>query len=126
MTKSVSGFKIKSEPAVYVSDTPGIIIPKIHNPMDAMKLCLCNCIRDGIVEMEVLCDYALFILNQQKQFAYVKRYNLPNNLPSDDIHVLLHSVQTRMGLRDRAATYANFLDDFRQGKLGKVYLDDDL
>ena len=51
VTKSISGFKIKSDPPVYVSDTPGIIIPKIHNPVEAMKLCLCNCIRDGIVEM---------------------------------------------------------------------------
>ena len=50
VTKSVSGFKIKADPPVYVSDTPGIIIPKIHKPVDAMKLCLCNCIRDGIVE----------------------------------------------------------------------------
>ena len=64
ITKSISGFKIKSEPPVYMSDTPGIIIPKIEDPKDAFKLCLCNCIRDGIVEMEALCDFALFILNK--------------------------------------------------------------
>ncbi len=74
ITKSVSGFKIKADPPTYVSDTPGIIIPRIHNPLDALKLCLCNCIRDGIVELETLCDYALFVLNNQRQFAYVKRY----------------------------------------------------
>ena len=64
ITKSVSAFKIRQDPPVYMSDTPGIIIPKIEKPIDAMKLCLCNCIRDGIVEMELLCDYALFILNK--------------------------------------------------------------
>ena len=64
ITRSVSGFKIKTDPPVYVSDTPGIIIPKIENPLDAMKLSLCNCIRDGILEMEMLCDYALYVLNK--------------------------------------------------------------
>lgn len=29
ITKSISGFKIISEPATYITDTPGIIIPKI-------------------------------------------------------------------------------------------------
>ena len=68
VTKSISGFKIKSEPPTYVNDTPGIIIPKIEDPLDGMKLSLCHSIRDGIVETENVCDYALFELNKQRQF----------------------------------------------------------
>ena len=66
VTKSVSGFKIKNDPPTYVHDTPGIIIPKIEDPLVGMKLSLCNCIRDGIIEPENVCDYALYVLNQQR------------------------------------------------------------
>ena len=123
ITKSVTGFKIKADPPTYVHDTPGIIVPKIDNPLDGMKLSLCNCIRDGIIESEMVCDYALFVLNKQRQFAYVKRYNLPGNLPTDEIHDLLFAVQKRMGLTDKASAYEKFLMDFREGRLGKVFLD---
>ena len=98
VTKSVSGFKIKSDPPTYVHDTPGIIIPKIEDTLVGMKLSLCNCIRDGIVEPENVCDYALYVLNKQRQFAYVKRYDLPGALPTDQIHDVLFSLQKRMGL----------------------------
>jgi len=32
ITKSISGFKIVSDPLTYVTDTPGIIIPRIADP----------------------------------------------------------------------------------------------
>ena len=123
MTKSVTGFKIKLDPPTYVHDTPGIIIPKIEDPLIAIKLCLCNCIRDGIVEPEIVCDYALYVLNKQRQFAYVKRYELADSLPTDSIHDLLFAIQKRMGLQEKASAYEKFLHDFREGRLGKVFLD---
>lgn len=53
----------------------------------------------------------------------MKRYDMPNKLPSDSINDVLNACQTRMGLRDRKATYENFLADFREGKLGQVFFD---
>lgn len=103
ITKSISGFKIISDPATFMTDTPGIIVPRIENPLDGMKMCACNIIRDGIVELEWVCDYILFTLNQQRIYNYVKRYDLPNKLPSDSIHDVLVACQIRMGLRDRRA-----------------------
>ena len=70
ITKSVSGFKIISDPPTFVKDTPGIIIPTIESAEDGMKLCAVNCIRDGIVEIEQVCDYVLFTLNRQRVFTY--------------------------------------------------------
>ena len=66
VTKSVTGFKIKADPPMYVHDTPGIIIPKIEDALVATKLSLCNCIRDGIIEPNLICDYALYTLNKQR------------------------------------------------------------
>ena len=93
ITKSITGFKIKVDPPTYVHDTPGIIIPKIEDPRQALKLALCNCIRDGIIEPEVVCDYALYVLNKHREFTYVKRYNLPDNLPTDQLHDVLFAIQ---------------------------------
>ena len=126
VTKSVTGFKIRSDPPTYVHDTPGIIIPKIEDPLVGMKLSLCNCIRDGIIEPESVCDYALYVLNKHRQFSYVKRYNLPNALPTDSIHDLLYAIQQRMGLQEKTTAYERFLTDFREGRLGKVFLDQPL
>ena len=92
ITKSITGFKIKVDPPTYVHDTPGIIIPKIEDPRQALKLALCNCIRDGIIEPEVVCDYALYVLNKHREFTYVKRYNLPDNLPTDQLHDVLFAI----------------------------------
>ena len=65
LTKSISGFKIVSDPPMYLVDTPGIIIPKIRDESeDGLKLAACHAIRDGILDDELICDYVLFKLNQ--------------------------------------------------------------
>ena len=64
ITKSVTGFKIISDPPTYVIDTPGIFIPRLNDSEQGLKLCAVNCIRDGIVEPELVCDYILFQLNR--------------------------------------------------------------
>ena len=64
LTKSISGFKIVSEPAMYLVDTPGIIVPKIQGDNEVgLKLCAVHAIRDGIIDDETICDYVLFKLN---------------------------------------------------------------
>lgn len=123
VTKIINGFRIVSDPPTFMADTPGIIIPKIENSLDGLKMCACHIIRDGIVEDESVCDYILYTLNQQRIFNYVKRYDLPNKLPSDSIAEVLGACQTRMGLRDKQAAYDNFLADFRSGKLGQIVMD---
>lgn len=54
----------------------------------------------------------------------MKRYALPGTLPTESIHDVLFAVQKRMGLIDKENAYQKFLMDFREGKLGKVFLDD--
>lgn len=124
LTKSISGFRIVTDPAMYLVDTPGIIVPKIREESeDGLKLAACHCIRDGIIQDELICDYVLFKLNQQRVFAYVNRYDLEGKKPTEDVHKLLVAVQDRMGLQSRAGATANFLADFREGRLGKITLD---
>jgi ribosome biogenesis GTPase A len=125
ITKSITGFKIIADPPTFMMDTPGIIIPKIkEGSEDGLKLCVCNNIRDGIVESEVVCDYLLFRLNRDAVFNYVNRYSLPMRRPVDDIHELSNAIMDRFKLTERASAYDAFLRDFREGKLGNVTFDE--
>ncbi len=66
ITQNITGFKIIQDPSVYMIDTPGIIQPKIReNSEDGLKLCACNNIRDGIIELQNVCDYILYKLNKE-------------------------------------------------------------
>jgi mitochondrial GTPase 1 len=98
ITKSMTGFKVISDPPTFITDTPGIFIPRLTDSEAGLKLCSVNCIRDGIVEPELVCDYTLYQLNRNRCFEYVKRYDLPDKLPTNDVHSLLVHVQQRLGL----------------------------
>ena len=96
ITKSINGFKIISDPATFMMDTPGIIIPKIREESeDGLKLSVCANIRDGIVEAEIVCDYLLYKLNKESVFNYVNRYSLPMRRPTESIHDLSNSIMER-------------------------------
>lgn len=87
ITKRITGFKIVTDPPTYLMDSPGIIMPKIKDDSeDGLKLCAVNAIRDGILDLELVCDYALFQLNKEGCFAYVDRYALPDRKPVDSVH----------------------------------------
>lgn len=125
ITQNITGFKIISDPSVYMIDTPGIIQPKIRESSeDGLKLCACNNIRDGIVELSNVADYVLYKLNKEQVFAYVNRYELPGRRPNDNIHDVLNSVMERFKMNDRSTAVDAFLRDFREGKLGRITLDD--
>jgi ribosome biogenesis GTPase A len=125
ITKNITGFKIITDPPIYLMDTPGIIMPKIKDSSeDGLKLCVCNCIRDGILELETMCDYLLYKLNKENAFAYVNRYNAPMRRPIDNIHEMLNLIMNRYKMVDRKVACDAFLRDFREGKLGNITLDD--
>ena len=51
LTKSMSGFRVVTDPAMYLVDTPGIIVPKLMDESEeALKLAACHAIRDGILD----------------------------------------------------------------------------
>ena len=99
LTKSISGFKIVSDPPMYLVDTPGIFIPHIGEESEAgLKLAACHAIRDGILDDFMICDYVLYQLNRNKNFTYVNKYDLPDKRPTENIHDLLQNIQNRFGL----------------------------
>ena len=58
-TKHIFGFKINQTPLAWMVDTPGLMVPSIDDPETGLKLALVGCVREGIVEKELLVNYSL-------------------------------------------------------------------
>ncbi|POM70269.1 Calcium-activated potassium channel subunit alpha-1, partial [Phytophthora palmivora] len=62
--------KVNDKPAVYVVDTPGVMLPNIPSSETGMRLALTGAIKDEVVGTELIADYMLFLLNQMKSTRY--------------------------------------------------------
>lgn len=120
VTRGVSGYRISTNPLMYILDTPGISIPNIEKPEQAMKLALTGAIKDDIVGVDVLCDYLLYILNKLHILQYVKQYSL--NQPTDSLDVILTHLKYIYNW-DEISICRVILKHYREGRLGKFTLD---
>ncbi|WFD24719.1 Mitochondrial GTPase 1 [Malassezia equina] len=130
-------------PAVYVYDTPGIMLPYLgaaeHGGTErAVKLALAGCMKQALFDAETLADYLLFRMNQRYMYAlaqgehawppYTALMHEPR--PTDDVKEFLTSVAQRApGARQKGNTLnlavaADFvIAQFRRGLLGPRELD---
>lgn len=139
VTRSVlEKIKINEDPLIFLLDTPGIMMPSIKNIEVAFKLALCDTIKSGLIESDILADFLLYCLNRKGNFSYVDYLGL--NEPCDDIRIVL--LKTAVNLKktftvkaydgerklrpniEAAANY--FIRAFRKGQFGKLLLDEDL
>lgn len=138
--KALVAQQAQQAPAVYVYDTPGIMVPYLgtaddHGPERALKLAIAGCMKQTLFDPQVLVDYLLYRMSQryvaQKGDApppYTKLMRTPH--PTDDAAEFLAQVAERApGARQRggelslavAADYV--LEQFRRGALGSRELD---
>ena len=121
LTKSITDYKIIADPPTYLLDSPGIIQPHLREGTeDALKLSAVQCIREGIVETEFVCDYILFKLNECGRYEYTKRYDCPK---TNDIDTMIEATMKRMRMADRQRAFDLVMKDFREGRLGRLTLD---
>ncbi|ESO82212.1 hypothetical protein LOTGIDRAFT_204918 [Lottia gigantea] len=129
---------VHNNPVTYVFDTPGILTPSIPNVDAGMKLAICRCIPDKIVGPENMSDYLLFWLNSHQRFDYVDFYGLKE--PIDNVYDFLAEIAIINNKINKSRNQetsnehimvpnfewaANkFLKDFRNGRLGQYFLDD--
>ncbi|KAJ2458901.1 Mitochondrial GTPase 1 [Coemansia sp. RSA 2424] len=135
VTRAVSSrIRVLDKPAVYLLDTPGVMMPHIPDPMTAIKVALtgkCG-IKDNIADESVLADYLLFRLNRVDSIEYVWIYwqTLGIERPTDDINELVDMLARKIGaLRHGGETDTDkalqfFLRTYRQGRFGRFCLDD--
>lgn len=121
ITRSITGFKVMTNPLTYLIDTPGIIQPKIIHNEDGMRLCAVGSIRDGIVEHEFTAEYILYILNRYRVNKYLSFYDLKS--PTEKMDVILNKIKAKYGTPSTHNALIAFMKDFREGKLGRVTID---
>lgn len=139
ITRSVlTRIKICEDPLIYLVDTPGVMLPKIHNEEMGMKLALCACFQDHLVGPDHIADYLLYWMNKNEHFAYVDELGLKE--PTDDITLALlagaHKYNKVLSMKsnitnqlemkpDLWGTARTFVNKFRGGEFGKICLDID-
>nr|TKW00565.1 hypothetical protein SEVIR_8G118600v2 [Setaria viridis] len=66
VTQDIAGYKIASQPSIYVLDTPGVLVPSIPDMETGLKLALTGAVKDSVVGEERIAKYLLSILNIRK------------------------------------------------------------
>lgn len=132
-TNVIGKIQISSHnPKIFVLDTPGVMITRsaIEREDDAcdimMKLAAVGAMPDTVPGISLVADYILFQLNRRRVFNYVDVFALSG--PSNDIEQVIDSVARSINNGtdriDHHGGTLRFIHMFREGKLGKVCLDD--
>ncbi|KAL5204510.1 hypothetical protein ABZP36_009381 [Zizania latifolia] len=66
VTQDIAGYKIASQPSIYVLDTPGVLVPSIPDMETGLKLALTGAVKDSVVGEERIAKYLLSLLNIRK------------------------------------------------------------
>ncbi|XP_067649449.1 mitochondrial ribosome-associated GTPase 1-like [Haliotis asinina] len=139
ITKSVaSKIKVNAAPPVYIIDTPGIFTPQIPDVETGMRLALCACLPDCLVEEETIADYLLFRMNKMRNFAYTEVFEIPkatDNILDVLAHIAIKNKKV-LKVRDFSNNSYKLRPDFkeagklmirayRDGTFGRTFLDED-
>ncbi len=127
ITKSLARYELS--PTVSLTDTPGLMWPKIDHPDDGLMLAASHSIGiNAYIESEVAVFLAEILLARYPE-ALRKRYGLPDDGPALDAVGVVEAVAAKRGFRlkggdfdfDKAAIA--LLNDYRSGALGKMSLE---
>lgn len=130
ITKSVSSIQVSSEPAVFVLDTPGIMVPRVDDVETGLKLALTGALPERVVSLEAVVDYLHFVLRTQPRKCL--SHDVWNILgmedgrdrPPDSVQHMLESVAKRYGKNPQTDDPARVcIRSFQKGLLGKITLD---
>lgn len=130
VTRGISNeIKISSNPPIYIFDTPGVFVPHVKDEQTMIALAVTGAMRTSIVEPEIQADYLLYRLNLASPDGKFYRDFLP--YPTNNINTLLKAIWTttlkpkqKGGGYNPTGAAAFWVDRWRQGKAGKVLLDD--
>ena len=140
ITRLVSNkVKLQVDPPTYITDTPGILLPKIPDIESGMRLALCACVPDHIVGEQNIVDYLLYWMNRRNRFDYIDYFQLSEPVDNSTLFLSKVAVLNKQFLRfidpktnsystrpDINSAALTVLKAFRTGKLGTVLLDDDV
>lgn len=119
---------VKVTPYLELLDTPGMLWPKLNDKRAATRLAYIGTIRDAVYDQEALCVSLLEDLLSSMPQRTAERYKIKQ--PEMRGYELLHEVcrgrgfLMRGGVCDVERACAVVLDEFREGKVGKITLEE--
>lgn len=137
VTKQKQWIRINNE--IELMDTPGVLWPKFESDEIALNLAFTGTIKDTILEItEVAYGLTKFLLKEYRN-NLIERYSLDkvtvekileqDNMENENIYEIMQLIGKRRGAIisggnvDDEKTSRIILDDFRNGKLGKITLE---
>ena len=126
ITKSQQWLKIKGN--IELLDTPGILWPKIEDVSVANKLSFLGSIKDSILEIEeIYYEFIQFLINNGKHKKLFSEFDIDTN--ETDFECISEKIATKRGYKkNKEIDYYRLsnaiLNEFRNGKYGKIQLDD--
>ena len=119
--------RINLKNGIVLSDTPGILWPKVDNEASSYRLAVTGAIKDTAMEYEDVAMFAAEYFLKAYPEAIVERYKL-KELPKDDIGLLEAIGRKRGALRpggriDLHKASELLLHEFRSGKIGQLSLE---
>ncbi|GEA61607.1 ribosome biogenesis GTPase YlqF [Vibrio comitans] len=119
--------RINLQNGVVLSDTPGILWPKVENPHSGFRLAATGAIKDTAMEYDEVAFYTVEYLAQQYPERLIERYQL-DELPETEIELMEAIGRKRGALRsggrvDLHKASEILLHELRQGVLGQITLE---
>ncbi|ABV37245.1 GTP-binding protein, HSR1-related [Shewanella sediminis HAW-EB3] len=119
--------RINLRNGIVLSDTPGILWPKVDNEKSSYRLAITGAIKDTAMEYEDVAMFAAEYFLQAYPEAIAERYKL-KELPDTDIELLEAIGRKRGALRpggriDLHKVSELVLHEFRSGKIGQLSLE---
>lgn len=125
VTRSLQWAKI--DPYLEILDSPGLLWPKFEDEAVGATLALLGSVRRDILDEEELACYLIRLLKRADPGALMRRYDLPDL--DGEPYEILEDISRRRGflLRGGAADTERgakmLLDEFKNGKLGRLSLE---
>ena len=119
---------VKISPYLEVLDTPGMLWPRLDDQRAATRLAYIGTIRDAVYDQYELCASLLTDLMDVMPAQTAERYRIKD--PSVRGYALLEEVCRGRGFLMRGGVYdldracAVILDEFREGRVGKLTLEE--
>jgi ribosome biogenesis GTPase A len=127
LTRGPQWLRVNQKQNIELLDTPGVLWPKLDNPVSAFKLAVTGAIKEEIFDVEKAAGELLIWLSQHQPQAIMQAYRL-TEIPADK-QFLLIQIGKKRGFLDSGGTVnchkaaVHFLREFREGKLGRFTLD---
>ncbi|MDA9556987.1 ribosome biogenesis GTPase YlqF [Vibrio sp.] len=119
--------RINLQNGIILSDTPGILWPKVENPHSGFRLAATGAVKDTAMEYEDVAFYTIEYLAQAYPERLKERYNI-DELPESDIELIEELGRKRGALRsggrvDLHKASEILLHELRNGTLGQLTLE---